>query len=117
MSSIHRMPWACGIALACIAALSWTSSRAAQPNEAGAAAVNQTGTAAAETADNHAPTAKTATKTSEKAAVAAAEKSPIGLFAGMKSGEITVKFIAKNSLRGKLLVKNKTDQPLTVKLP
>ena len=35
----------------------------------------------------------------------------------MKSGEIAVKYIAHNSGEGLLLVTNKADQPLTVKLP
>ncbi len=35
----------------------------------------------------------------------------------MKSGEIAVKFIAHNSCEGQLLITNKADQPLSVKLP
>ena len=35
----------------------------------------------------------------------------------MKRGDVDVKFVAKNSHDGRLLVKNNTDQPLSVKLP
>jgi hypothetical protein len=45
------------------------------------------------------------------------DKATIDLFDGMKSGEISVKYIAHNSGEGQLLVTNKGDQPLTVKLP
>ena len=45
------------------------------------------------------------------------DRTALDLFDGMKSGEIAVKFIAHNSQEGQLVVTNKTDQPLTVKLP
>ena len=48
---------------------------------------------------------------------AVAEKPPVDLFVAMKSGDVDVKYVAKNSREGQLLVKNNTDQPLTVKLP
>ena len=48
---------------------------------------------------------------------AASDKSPVDLFVAMKSGEVDFKYVAKNSREGQLLVKNKSDQPLTVKLP
>jgi hypothetical protein len=48
---------------------------------------------------------------------AASNRTPVDLFDAMKDGEIEVKFIAKSSREGELLVKNKSAQPLTVKLP
>jgi hypothetical protein len=45
------------------------------------------------------------------------DKMPVDLFDAMKGGDIDVKFIPHNSREGQLLVTNKTDQPLTVKLP
>ncbi len=45
------------------------------------------------------------------------EKQTVDLFDGMKSGQLAVKFIPHDSTQGQLLVTNKTDQPLTVKLP
>src|SRR5579863_6380205 len=44
-------------------------------------------------------------------------KVTVDLFDAVKSGQIAVKFIPRNSLEGQLLVTNQTDQPLTVKLP
>jgi hypothetical protein len=58
---------------------------------------------------------KSASATASDAA--ASNKTPVDLFDAMKDGEIEVKFIAKSSREGELLVKNKSDQPLTVKLP
>ena len=45
------------------------------------------------------------------------DKTPIDLFDAMKLGDIAVKFIPHDSLEGHLLVTNKTDRPLTIKLP
>jgi hypothetical protein len=45
------------------------------------------------------------------------DKESVDLFDAMKSGEIAVKFVAHNSREGQLLITNKADQPLTVKLP
>jgi hypothetical protein len=55
-----------------------------------------------------------AAKSSDKAA---ADKPAVDLFDAMKRGDIDVKYVAKNSREGQLLVKNNTDQPLNVKLP
>lgn len=41
----------------------------------------------------------------------------VSLFDGMQSGDLEVKFIAKSSREGKLLLRNKTGQPLNVRLP
>ncbi len=41
----------------------------------------------------------------------------IDLFDGMKNGDLDVKFIPHNANEGQILIKNNTDQPLTVKLP
>lgn len=39
------------------------------------------------------------------------------LFAAMKSGDVDVKIIPRDSRRAQVILKNNTDQPLTVKLP
>ncbi len=41
----------------------------------------------------------------------------VELFKGIKDGSLTAQLILKNSRQGNVLIKNKTDQPLTVKLP
>ncbi|QDT34244.1 hypothetical protein [Thalassoglobus polymorphus] len=41
----------------------------------------------------------------------------VELFAGMESGEIKAKPIAKDALSGKLLLTNETDEPISVKMP
>ena len=41
----------------------------------------------------------------------------VELFKGIKDGVITARLILKNSRQGNVLIENKTDQPLTVKLP
>jgi hypothetical protein len=41
----------------------------------------------------------------------------VDLFAGMDGGEIDVVMIMKDSSEGTVMIKNKTDQPLTVKIP
>ena len=59
------------------------------------------------------------------ASLSAAERSPktpshgeqIDLFAAMKQGQIDVQFIPQDENHGRLLVTNKTDKPLSVKLP
>jgi hypothetical protein len=55
-----------------------------------------------------------AAKRSKKAEVPSKQ---IELFEGMKSGEIEVKFIPQSSLGANVMIHNKTDQPLTIKLP
>lgn len=58
-------------------------------------------------------------------AIAASPKKPaakapaqtVDLFDAMKSGDIEVKLIAKDSTEGNVTIKNKTDKPLTIKLP
>jgi hypothetical protein len=86
------------LALAIAVALPLTLSHAPQPNEKGA-------DAAAQLPDK---------SLSDKAV---ADKTPVDLFDAMKSGDVEVKYIAKNSREGQLLVGNNTGQPLTVKLP
>jgi hypothetical protein len=92
MSRVCRFYWACGLALAVVIALPLASSKAAPGGKS-----------------------RDAVKSPDK--VAATDKKQVDLFDAMKSGDIDVKFIAKNSREGQLLVTNKTDQPLTVKLP
>jgi hypothetical protein len=92
MPCVHRIYWASGLALSVAIALPLASSEAAPGDKTG-----------------------NAVKSPDKAAVIV--KKQLDLFDAMKSGDIDVKFIAKNSREGQLLVKNKTDQPLTVKLP
>jgi hypothetical protein len=41
----------------------------------------------------------------------------VELFAGMESGEIEAVLIQKDSTEGTVMIKNKSDQPLTVKMP
>jgi hypothetical protein len=41
----------------------------------------------------------------------------VELFAGMESGQLESKLIMKNEFSGNLLIENKTDGPLTVKMP
>jgi hypothetical protein len=45
------------------------------------------------------------------------EATTIELFAGIESGEIEVKVIPKDATGGNIMVKNKTDKPLTIKVP
>jgi hypothetical protein len=52
-----------------------------------------------------------------KAAAARQTPQPIELFAGMKSGDIEVRFIAKSDTDAQLIVTNKTKQPISVQLP
>jgi hypothetical protein len=59
----------------------------------------------------------------DEAAQASGRKKPvihekvIDLFAGMKSGEIEVKLIPKDATQANVLIENKTDQPVTIRLP
>ena len=48
---------------------------------------------------------------------APAETKRVQLFAAMAAGDIEVEFIAKDSTTANVLIKNKTDQPLSVQLP
>ena len=41
----------------------------------------------------------------------------VELFAGIESGELDVKIIPKDSTKGTVLIENKTNRPLTIKLP
>jgi hypothetical protein len=41
----------------------------------------------------------------------------IGMFEGMKKGNLDVKFFPRNSREAQIVIKNNTDQPLTVQLP
>jgi hypothetical protein len=41
----------------------------------------------------------------------------IKMFAGIKAGQIEVKFIPKDSTQGRIFIKNNTDKPLRVELP
>jgi hypothetical protein len=41
----------------------------------------------------------------------------VDMFDGIADGDLAVKFIPKDSKEGKVLIENKTDKPLTVKLP
>lgn len=45
------------------------------------------------------------------------EAERVGLFDGLKEGQLTVKVLAKDAKGGNMLIENKTDQPLTVELP
>ncbi len=52
-----------------------------------------------------------------RSAPANPDATTVDLFGGMASGEIAVKFIPKNSAEARVLIENKTDKPLSVKLP
>ena len=41
----------------------------------------------------------------------------VDLFDGIAQGELSVKFIPKNSTEARVLIENKTDKPLSVKMP
>lgn len=56
----------------------------------------------------------------EKYSAAKASKSQaaaVELFAGIEAGQITARYIPQDALQANLLVTNKTDRPLTVRLP
>jgi len=42
---------------------------------------------------------------------------PVDLFDAMQEGTVEAKFIAKNSQRGRIILKNKTDKPVAVEIP
>jgi hypothetical protein len=58
-----------------------------------------------------------AAERSERKSSKDAAATEVELFAAMKSGEIEVKLIAKDSTTGNVLIRNKTGQPLSIKLP
>src|SRR5512135_1833292 len=47
----------------------------------------------------------------------AAKAETVEMFQAVKDGQIAVKFIPKSSLQANVLIENKTDKPLSVKLP
>jgi hypothetical protein len=53
----------------------------------------------------------------KKASLTKTPPQSIELFAGMKSGDIDVKLIAKSDREAQLIVTNKTKQPVTIQLP
>ncbi|MBX7073116.1 MAG: hypothetical protein K1X71_08200 [Pirellulales bacterium] len=57
----------------------------------------------------------------ERSAKRGAKNQPVGeqveMFAAMKSGQLDVKFIPRDSRQAQVLIENKTDKPLSVKLP
>ncbi len=109
MSCARLIKWLGGLALALAVALPLGSSKAATSDNA------DDGAKSADKAAVGSLTPKANKNLSaDKPAVA---KKSVDLFDGMKSGDLDVKFVAKNSRDGQLLVKNNTDQPLTVKLP
>ena len=100
MTCTSRITWLAGLACAAAVALPLATASALFANEPSADAA-----------------ANSPVKTPVKVADKTAKKTPVPLFDAIKSGDIEVKYIAKNSREGRLLVKNTTDQPLTVKLP
>ncbi len=52
-----------------------------------------------------------------KSAPADADATTVDLFDGIANGDLGVKVIPKDSTQGKVLIENKTDKPLSVKLP
>ncbi|HEY4259249.1 MAG TPA: hypothetical protein VGM98_03775 [Schlesneria sp.] len=65
--------------------------------------------------------AKTASKTANKKPITNPKFDPNGeeveLFAAMEAGQVEVKVIPKNALAATVLIENKTDKPLNVKVP
>jgi len=41
----------------------------------------------------------------------------VGLFEGMETGDLKVRYIPGNATKGKVLIENKTDKPITIQLP
>jgi len=59
-----------------------------------------------------------ASNTSDANAASATNASPgVDFFAAIRNGDLDVKFIPRDSRRAQVLIKNNTDQPLSVKLP
>ena len=52
-----------------------------------------------------------------KAAVPAAQQETVDMFAAIDAGQIGVRLIPKDSTQSQVLIENKTQKPLTVKLP
>ncbi|HEY2148194.1 MAG TPA: hypothetical protein VGH32_09670 [Pirellulales bacterium] len=101
MSRADRITWACALSLALAVVLHPGPSQAADDSaDKGAKA-----------------TEKAATLTPDKSAAEKPQKKTIDLFDAVKRGDVDLKFVAKDSHDGRLLVKNNTDQPLSVKLP
>jgi hypothetical protein len=53
----------------------------------------------------------------DKTPAKSADVQPVELFAGMNSGDLSVKFIPKNDREGQIVIENKTNQPVSVQLP
>src|SRR5271156_5690788 len=58
-----------------------------------------------------------AADTASKTVLVTAKTPAVDLFKGMKSGQLEVRAIPKNSAEIRVFVRNKTDEPLRVKLP
>ncbi len=101
MSRANRITWECALSLALAVVLLPGPSRAADDKSDKGANTSE----------------KSATVTPDKSAAEIRQKTTIYLFDAMKRGDVDVKFVAKNSHDGRLLVKNNTDLPLSVKLP
>ncbi len=50
-------------------------------------------------------------------ASASSNSTGVNFFAAIRNGDLDVKFIPRDSRRAQVLIKNNTDQPLSVKLP
>ena len=57
------------------------------------------------------------TPAANKKAAASVPGAPIALFQAIDDGQVDAKFIAKNDHEARVLVKNKTNQPLTLQMP
>ncbi|NLX95151.1 MAG: hypothetical protein GXY83_03135 [Rhodopirellula sp.] len=53
----------------------------------------------------------------DRADTAPAATTTVEMFSAIESGQIDVKLIPKNSKQARIMIENKTDQPLSVKLP
>jgi len=65
----------------------------------------------------HGQAADVGAKPSRNKAKAGQPADTVEMFAGMKNGDIEVKFIAMDATRGNVMIENKTKKPLSVKLP
>jgi hypothetical protein len=73
--------------------------------------------AADDTGDNGVKTAERAARLKPDMSADKTVTKAVDMFEAAKRGDLEVKFVAKNSHDGRLLIKNNTDEPLSVKLP
>jgi len=100
MAPVYRIKGRCAFVLALTIVLPLGLSRAAD-----------------DTSDNGVKKDERATRLKPDNSANKPEAKAVDLFDAVRRGDLEVKFVAKNSHDGRLLIKNNTDQPLSVKLP